>query len=82
MSAQPQAYPWKPAPVVWLALAGHVGALALWLLWPQQWGWALLVLLLCHLWVTVLVMLPRNHWMTQFNAFTRAAACAPRCDYD
>ena len=78
MSTQPQAYPWKPAPVVWLALAGHVGALALWLLWPQQWGWALLVLLLCHLWVTVLVMLPRNHWMGRNLTRLPAQPHAPR----
>lgn len=67
---------WHPVPLVWISLAWHVLAL-LALAWkPAAWPWWLAVVALNHLLISVLVFLPRNHWLGRTHTRLPAQAAA------
>jgi peptidoglycan/xylan/chitin deacetylase (PgdA/CDA1 family) len=67
---------WRPSPFILLSLLIHVGALALWLTWPQQWPWALALLIASHAAVVTAGLLPRCALLGPNLVSLPAEACA------
>ncbi len=69
---------WRPVPLGWASLAWH-GFCLLALLWhPAGWAYWLALLALNHVLLTLLVFLPRNHWLGRTLTRLPAEAVARR----
>jgi peptidoglycan/xylan/chitin deacetylase (PgdA/CDA1 family) len=54
---------WRPTVLVRATLWLHGLALALWVVYPMQWRWALAALVANHLVLMLVGLWPRSHWM-------------------
>ncbi len=55
--------PWRLPPFLWLSVALHLALFGLVLMRPAVWPWALALVVLNHLAITVCGLLPRSHWL-------------------
>lgn len=69
---------WRPGPFLLLQLLLHGAALLLLVIWPQQWIWALSLLLASHVMLMVVGLWPRSTWMGPNLVRLPAAAVARR----
>ena len=69
--------PWRPAPVMWLSAALHTVALAMILLQPALWPWALGIVAANHLLLSCAVLWPRGRVLGP-NLTRLSAAAAER----
>jgi peptidoglycan/xylan/chitin deacetylase (PgdA/CDA1 family) len=60
MNTPHRSRPWRPTPLISVALILHPGALAAWLIWPQSWPWGLAAVVFSHLALTAAGLWPRS----------------------
>lgn len=68
--------PWRPTPAIWTALAVHVIALALVLVVPARWPYALALIIAAHLALIGAGLWPRSRWLGPNLSRLPAAAVA------
>jgi peptidoglycan/xylan/chitin deacetylase (PgdA/CDA1 family) len=75
--AEPKA--WRPSPFLLIQLLLHCMALLLLVVWPQEWGWAVAMLLFSHLTMMIAGLLPRSTWMGA-NLVRLPTSAVERCE--